>query len=250
MRLLGKRFIVTGAAQGIGFSIAELFSKEGASVAMIDRNAQLLNQAAERLKPNHVFPIVSDVTKELEIGAAVDQACVSLGGCDGVVNSAGVDLLRNFQDIDRSSWDSTLAVNLTGPFLVCHAALPALKKAGGTIVNISSAAGLRPLPDRTAYCAAKAGLVMFTKALAIDVSKFGIRANVICPGITDTPQFRAEFEFEPDPAEALSSIVEMYQIKRMARPSEIAAVALFLASEESSYITGSAIAADGGRSFH
>jgi NAD(P)-dependent dehydrogenase (short-subunit alcohol dehydrogenase family) len=116
--------------------------------------------------------------------------------------------------------------------------------------NIASAAGLRPLEHRTAYCAAKAGLVMFSKTLAVDLAPDNIRVNVICPGITNTPQFRSEYENAPDPQAELAGIMSLYLIKRIADPSEIAAAALFLTSAESSYVTGAALAVDGGRSFH
>lgn len=251
MRLMNKRFLITGAAQGIGLAICQRFLSEGALIAMIDRNEPLLHTVASDLgNIGHVFRFAADVSREDDIGVAVQQACDAMGGCDGVVNCAGIDLLRPFEETSREQWDRTLAVNLTGPFLVCQAALPALKRQGGAIVNISSAAGLRPLVSRTGYCAAKAGLVMFTKALSIDLSPYNIRANVLCPGITDTPQFRSEFENEPDPQVELDSILSMYQIKRIAGPQEVAAAALFLASDESSYVTGAALAADGGRSFH
>jgi len=251
MKLKNKRFLITGAAQGIGYAICERFLSEGASIAMIDRNGATLEAAAAKLRAaGNVFPFAADVSDEAGIGAAVVAACEAMGGCDGVVNCAGVDLLKPFEETSRAEWDRTFAVNLTGPFLVCQAALPALKRRGGSIVNIASAAGLRPLVNRTGYCATKAGLVMFTKALSIDLSGYNIRANVLCPGITDTPQFRAEFENEPDPEAELASIISMYQIKRIASPHELAAAALFLASDESSYITGAALAADGGRSFH
>lgn len=251
MRLKDKRFLITGAAQGIGLAICERFLAEGASIALIDRNGAQLEKAAAGLGGGgKVFHFAADVSDEKGISETVTQACDAMVGCDGVVNCAGVDLLKPFEETSRAEWDRTFAVNLTGPFLVCQAALPALKRQGGAIVNIASAAGLRPLIHRTGYCATKAGLVMFTKALSIDLSAYNIRANVLCPGITDTPQFRSEFENEPDPQAELASIMSMYQIKRIASPHEVAAAALFLASDESSYITGAAIAADGGRSFH
>jgi len=251
MRLTNKRFIITGAAQGIGLAISERFLQEGASIAILDRNESLLDKVTSSLRQaGRVVHFAADVSNAGQITDAVHQACETMGGCDGVINCAGVDLLKPFEEMALTEWDRTFAVNLTGPMLVCQAALPALKRQGGAIVNIASAAGLRPLINRTGYCATKAGLVMFTKALSIDLSPYGIRANVLCPGITDTPQFRAEFENEPDPEAELANIVEMYQIKRMASPQEVAAAVLFLASDESSYITGAALAADGGRSFH
>lgn len=249
MRLKGRRVLVTGAAQGIGRAIAETFHREGARVAMLDRNAARLADAARPLAPDCVA-VSADVGKETEVEAAVATARRELGGLDGVVNCAGVDLVRPFAETSLADWSNVFNIDLTGPFLVCKAALPALRAEGGTIVNIASAAGLRPLEHRTAYCAAKAGLVMFSKTLAVDLAAANIRVNVICPGITNTPQFRSEFENAPDPQAELATIMNLYLIKRIADPSEIANAALFLTSAESSYVTGAALAVDGGRSFH
>jgi NAD(P)-dependent dehydrogenase (short-subunit alcohol dehydrogenase family) len=135
--------------------------------------------------------------------------------------------------------------------LVCHAAEPLMKRAGrGTIVNIASGAGLRPLEHRTAYCTAKAGLIMFGKTLAVDLASAGIRVNAICPGIIDTPMFRGSWEDAPDHQAALSKILDRYVIKRTGEPEEIAYAALYLTSDESSFVTGTALAVDGGRTFH
>jgi NAD(P)-dependent dehydrogenase (short-subunit alcohol dehydrogenase family) len=145
-----------------------------------------------------------------------------------------------------------IGVNLTAPMLVCRAALPAMRAAGrpGSIVLISSGAGLRPLPDRTAYCASKAGVVMFGKSLAIELSADGIRVNAICPGIIDTPMFRRSWEKAKDPQAELAMILDRYVIRRIGKPEEIAAAALYLTSDEAAYVTGTALAVDGGRTFH
>jgi len=248
MRLQDRRILVTGAASGIGRAIAARFMREGARVAMVDRNRTLLDDAGTM--PRSSFAIIADVSHADEVGDAVSVACAQFGGLDGVVNCAGIDLMRPFSETTLEDWSRIFCVDLTGPFLICQAALPALRQKGGTIVNIASAAGLRPLPQRTAYCSAKAGLVMFSKALAVDLAADNIRVNVICPGITDTPQFRSEYENAAEPAQELADIMSLYLIKRVADPEEIAAAALFLTSHESSYMTGTAIAVDGGRSFH
>jgi hypothetical protein len=154
VRLAGRRVLVTGAASGIGLSIARLFQREGAGVAMLDRDEAALTKA----RVDGATALVCDVAEERHVRAAVAQAVSALGGLDGVVNSAGIDLMRPFEQMTAEEWARVMAVDLTGPMLVCHAALPALKQAGsGTIVNIASGAALRPLEQRTAYCAAKAG---------------------------------------------------------------------------------------------
>jgi NAD(P)-dependent dehydrogenase (short-subunit alcohol dehydrogenase family) len=247
VRLAGRRVLVTGAASGIGLATARLFQREGARVAMLDRDGAALTKAAG----DGAAALVCDVAEEGQVRAAVAQAAAALGGLDGVVNSAGIDLMRPFEQMTAAEWARILAVDLTGPMLVCHAALPALRQAGrGTIVNIASGAALRPLEHRTAYCAAKAGLVMFGKALAVDLAADHIRVNAICPGIIDTPLFRSSWTGAADPEAELARILERYVIRRPGEPEEIAQAALYLTGDESSFVTGAALAVDGGRTFH
>jgi NAD(P)-dependent dehydrogenase (short-subunit alcohol dehydrogenase family) len=248
MRLAGRKILITGAASGIGLATAQMFVREGASVALIDRNAEAVAAVQQRLG---ALALRADVSDEDDVTAAVKRAGTALGGLDGVVNAAGADLLRPFTQMSVEEWQRILAVNLTGPMLVCRAALEWLSSSGrATIVNIASGAALRPLEHRTAYCAAKAGLVMLTKTLAIDLASSGIRANAICPGIIDTPMFRASFESSPDPDATLAKILERFIVKHPGRPDDIAYAALYLTSDESAHVTGSALAVDGGRAFH
>jgi NAD(P)-dependent dehydrogenase (short-subunit alcohol dehydrogenase family) len=247
VRLGGRRVLVTGAASGIGLAIARLFRKEDAGVAMLDRDGDGLRKA----QVEGAVTLTCDVAEERQVRAAVAEAAAVLGGLDGVVNSAGIDLMRPFEQMTAAEWARILAVDLTGPMLVCHAALPAMRQAGrGTIVNIASGAALRPLEQRTAYCAAKAGLVMFGKTLAVDLAAYHIRVNAICPGIIDTPLFRASWEGAAEPEAELARILDRYVIKRPGEPDEVAQAALYLTSDESSFVTGAALAVDGGRTFH
>jgi NAD(P)-dependent dehydrogenase (short-subunit alcohol dehydrogenase family) len=247
-RLAGRRVLVTGAASGIGLATCRLFQAEGAKVAMLDLDERALARAAESL----VSPWrVADVADNAAVTEMVPLLAEALGGLDGVVNAAGMDLMKPFAEMSAAEWARVLAVDLTGPAQVCHAALPALERAGrGTIVNIASGAALRPLEHRTAYCAAKAGLVMFSKTLAIDLAALNVRVNAICPGIIDTPMFRASYADAPDPDAAFATIMERYVIRRVGEPADIAYAALYLTSDESAYVTGSALAVDGGRTFH
>ena len=242
MRLNGRRVLVTGAASGIGLAIAKLFKAEGATVAMLDRDTEKLNAEAKGVG----LAFVVDVGREAEVRDAVASSVRELGGLDGVVNCAGVSRYRPFADMSGEEWSEVMAVNLNGPFYVCSAALPALRQAGGgTIVNVASGAALRPIPNRTAYCSAKAGLVMFSKALAMDLAEDNIRVNAICPGIVETAMFARNPE-----RNQMDAVLERYLIKRFGRPEEIAYAALYLTSDESSYTTGTAMAVDGGRTFH
>ncbi len=240
MRLESRRVLVTGAASGIGRAVATLFEAEGALVARLDRNPSDGTNA-----------FLVDVADEAAVRVVVDAAAAALGGLDGVVNCAGIDLMKPFGDMTSADWRRIMSVDLDGPFHVCSAALPYLRAAGGgTIVNVASGAGLRPLEHRTAYCSAKAGLVMLSKTMAVDLAPDNIRVNAICPGIIDTPLFRSSFEQAPDPEAELRRIMDRYLIKRAGLPEEIAAAVLFLSCAESAYMAGSAMAVDGGRSFH
>ncbi|SMF32224.1 NAD(P)-dependent dehydrogenase, short-chain alcohol dehydrogenase family [Tistlia consotensis] len=254
MRLAGRRILISGAASGIGRATAEVFHREGAALALLDRDAGRLAETAEALSGGEgpaVAWAVAEIADEAAVGAAVAETAAALGGLDGVVSSAGIDLLKPFGEVSAAEWRQVLEVNLTGPFNLCSAALPFLRAAGGgSIVQVASGAALRPLAGRTAYCASKAGLVMFAKALAVDLADDGIRVNAICPGIIDTPLFRQSFERAPDPEAELERILDRYLIRRVGRPEDIAYAALYLSSAESAHVTGTTLAVDGGRSFH
>ncbi|UCE32172.1 MAG: SDR family oxidoreductase [Burkholderiales bacterium] len=254
MRLAGRRVLISGAASGIGRATAQVFRREGAAVALVDREAEALARTLEALCATTGPPAVAhgaDVTDEAALRDAIEQSARGLGGLDGIVAAAGVDLLRPFDRMSREAWQSVLDVNLTGPFLLCRHALPHLLEAGGgTIVHIASGAGLRPLADRTAYCASKAGLVMFAKALAVDLAPSNVRVNAICPGAIDTPMLREPLSRSANPGAELESILDRYLIRRLGQPEDIAHAALFLSSAESAQVTGVALAVDGGRTFH
>ncbi len=192
-----------------------------------------------------------DVADPAAVAAAVRAAASALGGLDGVVNAAGIDLLADIEAMTLADWQRVVAVSLTGPVLVMQAAYPYLKAAGGgTIVNVSSAAGLSPLARRTAYCASKAGLQMASKALAIEAAAFGIRVNAVCPGAVETDLFRSSIDAAADPQAAYEAVRARYALRRVAEPAEIAAAILWLTGNDSSYVTGTSIAVDGGRTFH
>lgn len=257
MRLAGRRILVSGAASGIGRATAELFLREGAAVALLDIDEGALASAAQALRASGtthgtVCPeLVADVADRAAVDTAIAHAAQALGGLDGLVCSAGIDLLSPFGETTAAQWQRVLDVNLTGPFNLCQAALPWLRATReATIVHIASGAALRPLASRTAYCASKAGLVMFAKTLAVDLAADGVRVNVVCPGIIDTPLFRRSLEGAVDPQAELERVLDRYVIRRVGRPEDIAYAALYLTSAESAMVTGSALAVDGGRTFH
>jgi len=246
MKLAGRRILITGAASGIGRATAELFAREGAALALLDRRDDLLRSAAQATAGT---AMLADLADEAQLLAAVAKAAQAMGGIDGIVNSAGIAGSQPLDALDRESWDRFVAINLTAPYLICRAALPHLQVTGNaTIVNIASGQALLPnAPGIAAYAATKAGLVAFTKALGAELAP-GIRANVIAPGIVDTPMVQGVLGGYASPDDA--PFVQQYAIKRVARPSELAEAILFLSSEASSYVTGTVLAVDGGRTFH
>ncbi|MDF3847240.1 SDR family NAD(P)-dependent oxidoreductase [Achromobacter denitrificans] len=244
-----RRYLVAGGASGIGLAFARLAASQGAAVAILDRDAAALGESGRELRLAAALSVTSQASAAVE--QAVREAAGALGGIDGVVNCAGVDLRADLESTRDEDWNRVLAVNLSGPMHVCRAAVPHLKQAGGgSIVNVSSAAGLSPLPQRSAYCAAKAGVNMFGKVLAMELAAFGIRVATVCPGAVDTPLFRSSYEDGPDPQAGLAAIRARYALGRIARPEELAEAILFLSGPGASYITGATLAVDGGRSFH
>lgn len=249
--LAARRILITGAANGIGRATTERFLREGARVIAIDRDLAELRSLQSSCDHGRLAIEQVELTDEASVTTAVAAAAGAFGGLDGVVNSAGIDLVATIDTMAVTDWGRVLAVNLTAPMLVMRAAFPHLKAArGGTIVNVSSGAGLSPLLHRTAYCASKAGLQMASKALALEAAPFGIRVNCVCPGAVETALFRQGVDATLDPAAMRETVKARYALRRIAEPREIAAAILWLTSDESSYVTGTAIAVDGGRTFH
>jgi NAD(P)-dependent dehydrogenase (short-subunit alcohol dehydrogenase family) len=236
-RLQGRRILITGAASGIGRRTAELFAVEGAALTLLDRNGGGLAEVARETRG---LPVEVDVTQEASVAHAVEGGAAAMGGIDGVVNAAGIVIRGSVLDVGVATWQRVLDVNLTGTYIVVRCCIPWLVKApSATIVNIASGQGLLPnTPNMTAYAASKGGVVNLTRALAAELAP-SIRVNSICPGMVDTPMTAG------GPRD-----VGPYALKRMADALEIAQAILFLTGTESSFITGAALAVDGGRTFH
>jgi NAD(P)-dependent dehydrogenase (short-subunit alcohol dehydrogenase family) len=236
-RLQGRRVLITGAASGIGRKTAELFANEGAALALLDRNREGLAEVARETRG---LPVEADVAQEPSVARAVEQGAGAMGGIDGIVNAAGIVIHGSVLEVGLADWQRVLDVNLTGIYVVVRCCLPWFKKAPlATIVNIASGQGLLPnTPNMTAYAASKGGVVNLTRALAAELAP-SIRVNSVCPGMVDTPM-----------TTGLQREVDRYAMKRIAEPLEIAQAILFLTSAESSFVTGAALAVDGGRTFH
>jgi NAD(P)-dependent dehydrogenase (short-subunit alcohol dehydrogenase family) len=241
-KLANRRILVTGAANGMGREIASLFSEEGASLALLDRSEADLAEVAHSLGG---LAYGCDVSDRDQVNHIVAQAADALGGIDGVVNAAGILDITLIDDLDPASWDRMLAVNLTGPFNMVKAALPFMRRSGrSTIVNIASVSALMPMAGTAGYSASKAGLAMFTKAIAFDLGP-DIRANTICPGVIKTEMTRYLWE-NPEHARRASDRVAL---KRLGEPSDVARAALFFSTEDSGFTTGTEFPVDGGLSW-
>ena len=247
MRLANRHALITGAASGIGLATARLFLAEGARVALLDRNAAALAQVTAELG---VPGIPVDVADPEAVAAAVDAAAAALGALDAVVNAAGISRVASPSETTPALWRQVMAVNLDGPFHVCRAALPHLRRAGGgSIVNLASAAGLVPRPNYSAYGASEGGLLMLTRCLALDLAPENIRVNAVCPGAILTPMVEETMAAQPDPA-AERAFLARYALGRFGTAEEVAGAVLYLTSAEASYVTGSALGVDGGSAWH
>lgn len=233
MRFSGKRIFVTGAAAGIGEATAKLFRDEGAHVVGVD--------VAEADGVSFC-----DVTDPASVTAAMDAAIAELGGLDVLANVAGVNWFSKVDDITLELWNRHLAVNLTGPMLVTQAALPHLRASTGNIVTVGSISGLQGQPYNSSYCASKAGLIMFMKALAVELAADGIRVNLVCPGGVDTAMttnalsnIKGDIDFNHFPK-------MMGVLPGMMAPVKIAEALAHLASDAASTTTGASLVVDNG----
>ena len=247
MRFAGKTAIVTGARSGIGLATTRRLATDGATVIMADvRDAD--DEAAGIIESeNSVRFMLTDVSQESQVRALVDEVVSSHDRVDILVNNAGIAFARTVPDTTLDEWDRLMNVNLKGVFLCSRAVIPIMQRQGcGVIVNVSSEQGLVGASENAAYTATKGGVIQLTKSMAIDHGQDGIRINCVCPGPVKTPLFDGFVESVEDPEAELRSFVEATILKRLGRPEEIASVIAFLASDESSYMTGSIVVVDGG----
>ena len=248
-RLDGKVAIVTGAAQGNGLGMAELFAAEGAKIVLTDIQAEKGVSAADRIsEKGHVALFVEhDVTSEDAWNQVIKRTLDVYGQLDVLVNNAGVGITASTGETDLEQWRWVHAVNLDGMFLgTQRAAVPMKEGGGGSIVNISSMWASVGFPGVAAYCASKGGATNFTKAAALDYAPFNIRVNAVHPGFIATPMTWNELEELEDPEKGLAELVAMHPIGRIGEPEDVAYGALYLASDESSFVTGSELVIDGG----
>ena len=242
-RLKDKVAVITGSGMGLGQAMALLFSREGAKIVVIDINAEAGEEtvAAIRKEGGDAIFVRADVAIAADAERMIRTAVDSYGGVDVLVNNAGVQVEKSVPDTSEEEWDYVLDVNLKGTFLCSRAAIPQMRRqGGGSIICISSISGLVGQPNQASYNASKHGVIGLVRAMACDHAQEGIRVNAICPGSMNTPM-AANI-----PEEHLAPYRKANLFERFAEPIEVAYSALFLASDESSYVTGSVMTVDGG----
>jgi len=247
MRLREKVAVITGAKSGIGFATARRFLKEGAKIVVADIEDAQQEVAVMAENSSHAAFVQTDVSNEIAAGKLIRQSVEKYGRIDILVNNAGIGLAKKATDTTEAEWDRLIAVNLKGVFLCSKAAVAEMRvKRGGVIVNVASELGLVGGAEIAAYCASKGGVIQLTRAMAIDHAADNIRINCVCPGPINTSLLDGIIESAADPEKERKITIEKTLMHRLGEPDEIANVILFLASEESSFITGSVVVADGG----
>ncbi|HUU47183.1 MAG TPA: SDR family oxidoreductase [Nitrosopumilaceae archaeon] len=241
----GKVAIITGGSRGIGFKVAKVFSENGATVIITSKNSQQLEDSANQL--TNTTPISADIRKEEDVKQVVEKTIEKFGKLDILVNNAGVfPKIKQLHEISELEWNDILDVNLNGPFRFTKFAIPYLQKTSGTIINISSDAGLKAYEgfNADAYSASKAALIVLTKCWALEYAKDKIRVNCVCPGVVDTDMTKPFLITEKD----REFMDNDHPLGRIGKPEEVAKSVLFLASNDSSWTTGAILAVDGGQS--
>lgn len=247
---VGKTALITGAASGIGWATAQLFCQRGASVVLLDADPTVKNRALElsewdESSEDH-FSICADTTDSSALEEAVALAVERRGHLDIVVGAAATSATGTVLTMDLETWKRVLDVNLNSAFRLAAAAMPALIASRGSLIFIGSQLGLVGTQRSVAYTASKGGVVNLTRALALDHAEDGVRVNCLCPGPTRTAFLTASFARTNDPERAERAALSKVPMRRFAEPSEIAACAAFLASDDASFVTGSSLIADGG----
>jgi NAD(P)-dependent dehydrogenase (short-subunit alcohol dehydrogenase family) len=244
----GKVALVTGAGRGLGFAIARALLDAGASVAVNDRSVEIVAAALDRLdNAGRAIPAPADLSDATGARHAV-VAAAKAGRIDILVNNAAINIERSIDDTDDDQWDRHIAVVLKAGFFTVQAALPQLRASRGIVINIASELGLQAIANNVAYVAAKHGVLALTRALAIELAPSGVRVNALCPGTMDTELMQECAAASSDPTAYYRAFEAYHPLRRLASPAEVADFVLFLASPAASFMTGAAIALDGGSS--
>ena len=246
MRLLNLRCVVTGGASGIGAATVRRFASEGAHICILDRDLSAAEALAAELGDGHLA-MELDVRFEAGVVQVAEAVYDRWGQVDVLVNNAGSELNKTYDETTVEEWDKVLDTDLKGPWLLCKHFVPRMVERGsGSVINISSLNGLVGFPLSTAYGSAKGGLVVFTRDMAIELATSGVRINCVCPGVIETPMMERWTDLMPNKEEAKAMLRGVMPIGRMGTAEEVAAAILFFASEDSSLCQGAVLSVDGG----
>ncbi|MGA2626297.1 MAG: SDR family oxidoreductase [Candidatus Bathyarchaeia archaeon] len=248
MKLQDKVAVITGGTDGIGKAIAVTFAKEGAKIMIVGRDEQKGQNALEEvMRFGEATYFKADVSDSAQVRKLVEDTIQRYGRIDVLINNAAVCPPGDVVTTSEETWDQVIDVNLKGVFLCCKYMIPHMQKTGGgAIVNIGSINSLMAMENEAAYDASKGGVLMLTRAIALDFAKARIRVNCICPGAIETPMLKASLDTSPDPKAARQSLTAKHPLRRTGTPDEVAQAALFLATDASSFVTGAVIPVDGG----
>jgi len=246
---MGKMAVITGGGTGIGQAIALAFAREGAKVAVVGRRLEKLRETVQLLRQEGSDGVLlqCDVTLARDTERVIEAAEDEFGKVNVLVNNAGTLSVSTIESITEQEWDHVMATNVKGPFLMSRAVLPAMRRAaGGSIINIGSVLGIAAIRDRAAYCASKGGVTMLTKAMALDHAEDHIRVNCLCPSIVESDMTQNLFAGTEAGRKAREFRLGTIPLGRFGKPNDIAGLAVFFASDESSWMTGTVIPVDGG----
>jgi len=249
MRLAGKAAVITGAGVGIGRATAQLFAKEGAAVAVADLNPTTGQETVALIEAagGKAFFVKADVSQAEDVEEMLRQAQSHFGRVDVLFNNAGIVKQGRVEDSSVEDWSAQIGTTLTSVFLGCKYAIPIMRaQGGGVLINMASVAGMMGIVNRAVYSAAKGGVIGLTRAIALDHAGEGIRCVYLSPATIETPSLTDRINSSPDPVEARKSFEARQPVGRLGRPDDVAYAALYLASDEASFLTGSGLTVDGG----
>lgn len=248
MKLENKNVVITGAGSGIGRACAIEFAKAGARVVVADINISAAKQTVEQITQlnRQAIAVEADVSVPVAVQNLAKQAISAFDSVHALINNAAIQVNKTVEETTFEEWNKQMSINLGGVFLCSKYFLSHLRATKGSIVNMSSVNGFFVEPSCAGYCATKAGIIGLTKAMAIDHGNEGVRVNCICPGYIDAGLAEGYFQSQPDPARARAEAGKLHALWRIGKPEEVARMAVFLASDDASFVTGASMVVDGG----